>query len=327
MFDLMRRKVITLLGGAATWPLAARAQQAAKLPTIGFLGGATAAAWSSLTTAFVQRLRELGWIEGHTIVIEFRWAEGRHERMADIAGEFVRRKVDIIVTSGGAVPAAKQATSVIPIVFAIANDPVGSGVVASLSRPGGNVTGLSLQATDLAGKRLELLREAVPGLRRLAILANVDNPESVLEMGEIQKTARALGIEVTALEIQRAEVIAPAFEVIKGRADAIYVIASGLIVANRTRIHSFALSGRLPMLVNSREHVEAGGLLSYGPNLPDLYRRAADYADKILRGAKPATLPVEQPTKFDLVINLITARALGLTLPTTLLARADKVIE
>ena len=201
---MKRREFITLLGGAAAaWPLAARAQQAGKLPTIGFLGTATASAWSPWTAAFVQRLRELGWIEGRTVAIEYRWAEGRSERYAEIAAEFVRLKVDVIVTSGGAVLAAKQATSVIPIVFAVANDPLGSGLVASLARPGGNVTGLSAQQSDLAGKRLELLREVVPGLRRLAIMANVGYPAAVLEMDEVQGTARTFGFEVAKLEIRR----------------------------------------------------------------------------------------------------------------------------
>ena len=326
---MRRREFITLLGGAAAaWPLAARAQQPAKLPTIGFLGASTPSAQSQWVAAFVQRLRELGWIEGRTVAIEYRWAEGRSERFAEIAAEFVRLKVDVIVTAGtAAVLAAKQATSVIPIVFAVAGDPVGSGLVASLARPGGNVTGLSIQATDLAGKRLELLREVVPGLRRLAIMANVGNPGAVLEMGEVQAAARTLGLEVATLEIRRAEDIAPAFEALKGRADALYVCADPLVITNRIRINTLALGARLPTMHGIREYVEAGGLMSYGPNFPDLFRRAADYVDKILRGAKPADIPVEQPTKFDLVINLTTAKALGLDVPPTLLARADEVIE
>ena len=311
---MKRREFITLLGGAAAaWPLAARAQQPAKLPTIGFLGASTPSAESQWAAAFVQRLRELGWIEGRTVAIEYRWAEGRSERFAEIAAEFVRLKVDVIVTAGtAAVLAAKQATSVIPIVFAAAGDPVGTGLVASLARPGGNVTGLSIQATDLAGKRLELLREVVPGLRRLAIMANVGYPAAVLEMGEVQAAARTLGLEVATLEIRRAEDIAPAFEALKGRADALYVCADPLVTTNRIRINTLALGARLPTMHGVREYVEAGGLMSYGPNFPDLFRRAADYVDKILRGAKPADIPVEQPTKFDLVINLTTAKALGL---------------
>jgi len=317
-----------LLGGAtAAWPLAARAQQPAKLPTIGFLGGTTPATWSLFVAAFVQRLRELGWIEGRTIAIEYRWAEGRGERFAEIAAEFVRLNVDVIVTVGGAVLAAKQATSLIPIVFAAAADPVGSGLVASLARPGGNVTGLSSQFTDLAGKRLELLREMVPSLRRLAIMANAGYPAAVLEMAEVQATTRTLGLDVVTLELRRAEDIAPAFEALKGRAEALYVCAESLVTTNRVRINTLALAARLPTMHSIREYVEAGGLMSYGPNFPDLWRRAGDLVDKILRGAKPADIPVEQPTKFDLIINLTTAKALGLDVPPTLLARADEVIE
>ena len=319
---------MTLLGGAtAAWPLAARAQQPAKLPTIGFLGGTTPATWSLFVAAFVQRLRELGWIEGRTIAIEYRWAEGRGERFAEIAAEFVRLNVDVIVTVGGAVLAAKQATSLIPIVFAAAADPVGSGLVASLARSGGNVTGLSSQFTDLAGKRLELLREMVPSLRRLAIMANAGYPAAVLEMAEVQATTRTLGLDVVTLELRRAEDIAPAFEALKGRAEALYVCAESLVTTNRVRINTLALAARLPTMHSIREYVEAGGLMSYGPNFPDLWRRAGDLVDKILRGAKPADIPVEQPTKFDLIINLTTAKALGLDVPPTLLARADEVIE
>jgi ABC-type uncharacterized transport system substrate-binding protein len=329
-FDqLKRREFITLLGGAAAaWPLAARAQQPGKVPTIGFLGAPTPTIGRLWLDAFVQRLRELGWIEGRTIAIEVRWAEGRSERFAEIAAEFVRLKVDVIVThSAEPVLAAKQATSVIPIVFGTAADPVGSGLIASLARPGGNVTGLSVQFTDLAGKRFELLREVVPGLRRLAIMANVGTPGAVLEMREAQAAAHTLGLEVATLEIRRVEDIAPAFEALKGRAEALYVASDPLMNTNRVRINTLALAARLPMMHAIREYVEAGGLMSYGPNFPDLWRRTADLVDKILRGAKPGDLPVEQPTKFDLVINLTTAKALGLEVPPTLLARADEVIE
>ena len=324
---MKRRQFITLLGGAAAWPVSARAQQATKLPTIGYLGSATLATESQRMAAFVQRLRELGWVEGSTVVIDYRWAEGRTERYAEIAAEFVRLKVDVIVTVGGAVAAAKQATATIPIVFAGAGDPVGSGMVASLAQPGGNVTGLSVQSTDLAGKRLEILREIFPDVRRLAIIGNVEYAATVLEMGEAQAAARALGLEVARSEIRRAEDIAPAFEALKGAAQALYVCADATINANHARINTLALGARLPTMHGVRDYVEVGGLMAYGPNLPDLYRRAANYVDKILRGAKPADLPVEQPTKFDLVINLVTAQALGLTVPPTLLARADEVIE
>jgi ABC-type uncharacterized transport system substrate-binding protein len=276
----------------------------------------------------VRRLHELGWIEGRTITIEYRWAEGRGERFAEIAAEFVQRKVDVIVTSATeAIVAAKQATSAIPIVFAAAGDPVGTGLVASLARPGGNVTGLSVQQTDVAAKRLELLREIVPGLGRLAILGNVSGPAVVLDMREVQTTAHTLGLEVITLEIRRGEDIVPAFEAVKGRADALYVCIDPLVGTHRIRINTLVLAARLPTMHGSGEYVEAGGLMSYGPNFPDLFRRAADLVDKILRGAKPADIPVEQPRKFDLVINLTTAKALGLEVPPTLLARADEVIE
>ena len=324
---MRRREFITLLGGAAAaWPMAARAQQQ-KLPTIGLLGTASASAWGPWTAAFVKRLRELGWIEGRTIAIEYRWADGRRERFAEIAAEFVRRKVDVIVTSGAAGNAAKKATSMIPIIFAVANDPLGSGLVASLARPGGNVTGLSAQQSDLVSKRLELLREVVPGFRQLAIMANVGYPAAVLEMDEVQGTARTFGFEVAKLEIRRPEDIAPAFEALKGRAEALYVCSDPLVNANRIRINTLALVARLPTSYANREYVDAGGLMSYGPNFADLFRRSAELVDKVLRGTKPADIPVEQPTKFELVINLKTAKALGLDVPPMLLARADEVIE
>jgi putative ABC transport system substrate-binding protein len=323
-----RRKFLATLGGAAAaWPLAARAQQPG-MPVIGFLGQSTRSAASEWVAAFDKRLRELGWIEGRTVVIDYRWGEGNSERAAQLAKEFVRLKVDIIVTSGTPqVIAAKRATSVVPIVFATAGDPVGTGVVASLAHPGGNVTGLATLGADLAGKRLELLREVVPGLRRLAIMGDVDNPFTVLEFGEVQSAARTLDLEADRLEIRRAEDIVPAFEALKGREDALYVCTDALANANRIRINTLALGARLPTMHGSRDYVEAAGLMSYGPNFPAMFRRAGDYVDKILRGAKPADLPIEQPTKFDLIVNLVTAKALGLTLPPTLLARADEVIE
>jgi putative ABC transport system substrate-binding protein len=230
------------------------------------------------------------------------------ERFGEIAAEFVRLKVDVIVTTGGAVVAAKQATAVIPIVFAAAVDPVGDGLVASLARPGSNVTGLSIQATDTSGKRLELLREVVSGLRQLAIMGNVGYPAVVLEMGEVQTLARTLGVEVALLEIRQAKDISPAFDALKNHADGLYVCGDPLVTANRVRINTLALGARLPTMHGFRELVEAGGLMSYGPNFPDLFRHAAGLVDKILRGAKPSSLPVEQPTKFDFVINLITVR-------------------
>ena len=324
---MRRREFITLIGGAAaTLPLAARAQNADKRPTIGFLG-ADAAGWRPWTDAFVTRLRELGWIEGRTVTIEYRWTEGRPDRVAEMAAEFVRRKVDVIVTYGGAVATLKQATSVIPIVFAIAGDPVGSGFVESLARPGGNITGMSLQQHDIASKRIELLRDVVPNLRRLAILFNAGYPASVFEAGEVQAAAHTLGLEVASHEIRRAEDIAPVFETLKSQADALYVVDDTLIIANRTSIITLALGARLPTIFGNRDYVQAGALMSYGPNYPALFRRAADFVDKILRGTKPADIPVEQPTIFGLVVNLTTAKALGLTIPPSFLSLADELVE
>ena len=324
---MRRREFIRLFSSTVVaWPLAARAQQAGKLPTIGFLGS-DASAWSPYTAAFVQRLRELGWIEDRTIAIQYRWSEGRAARNAEIAAEFVRLKVDVIVTIAFAASAVKQATSVIPIVFPLGIDPVGGDLIGSLAQPGGNVTGLTTQQSDLAGKRLELLREVLPQLRRLAIVGNVGFPQAVLEMGKVQAEARTLGLEVAPLEIRRVEDIAPAFESLKAQADALYVVGDAFVQANRTRIITFSLSARLPTIVGIREFVQAGALMSYGPNFLGQFRRAAELVDKILRGTKPGDIPVEQPTKFELVINLTTAKALGLTMPPTLLARADEVIE
>jgi putative ABC transport system substrate-binding protein len=318
---MRRREFITIVGGtivggvAAAWPLAARAQQRGKLPTIGFLGSATSAAWAPWTAAFLQRLRELG------------WAEGRNERGAEIAAEFARLKVDVIVTTGSSALAVKEAISTVPVVFALWSDPIGSGYIASLARPGGNATGLSLQSLDTAAKRLELVREVVPGLRRLAILARLDHPRHVVEVGEVETAARTLGLDVTTSNVRRAEDIAPAIDGLKGRADALHVVSDPLLLANRIRINTLALGARLPTMHSFREAVEFGGLLSYGANMPDLWRRAAELVDKILRGTKPADLPVEQPTKFDFVVNLITAKALDLTVPPSVLARANEVIE
>jgi putative tryptophan/tyrosine transport system substrate-binding protein len=302
--------------------------QSGKLPTIGYLGGGGPISQRAGVDAFVQRLRELGWIDGRTVAIEYRWGEGRPERYVEFADEFVRRKVDLIFANGTEpAVAAKRATSIIPIIFPTAGDPIGSGLVSSLARPGGNVTGLSNLGTDLAAKRLEILREVFPGLRRLPVMANVDYSGAVFERNEIDAAARTLGLEVVPLPIRRAEDIASALEELKGRAEALYTTGDPLMNAQRLRINTFALAARLPTMFSQREYLEAGGLMSYGPNFPDLNRRAADYVDKVLRGAKPADLPVEQPTKFDLVVNLITARAIGITVPPTLLTRADEVIE
>jgi putative ABC transport system substrate-binding protein len=324
---MRRREFITLLSGAATWPLAARAQQP-RMPVIGFLGAATPAVARQWFTVFAVRLAELGWVEGRNVTIEIRWAEGRGERAAEIAAEFVRLKVDVIATWGTASAlAAKSATSAIPIVFAVATDPIGSGLVESLARPGGNVTGLSVQTIDLAGKRLELLREVVPDLRRLSIMANVGVPDTAAEMREVEALAGTLGLDVAVLQIRQAEDIAPAFDRLKPGTQALFVVGDSLTFTNRAQINSLAQRAHLPTIYSIREFVAAGGLMSYGTNFPDLFQRAADYVNKILHGAKPADIPVEQPIKFDLAINLKTAKALGLTVPPSLLALADEVIE
>jgi putative tryptophan/tyrosine transport system substrate-binding protein len=310
---IARREFIPLLGGTAAWPVAALAQQP-KLPTIGYLGPTTLAVSAPRLAAFQQRLRELGWIDGRNVAIEYRWADGSNERTAEFAAEFVRRKVDVIVTGGApGVAAAKQATSVIPIVFQVVNDPVSIGLIESLARPGANVTGVSNQSAELAGKRLELLREIVPGLRRLAIIANADNPDAATDL-------RQSGV-------RSAKDIIAAFSAVKDRVQAIYAVADPLVNSSRARIHTLAMAAHLPSVYNAREFVEAGGLMSYGPNAPDLFRRSADFVDKILRGAKPADIPVEQPNRFDLVINLTTANALSLTIPESFLLHADEVIE
>jgi putative tryptophan/tyrosine transport system substrate-binding protein len=323
-----KREFITGIGSAATWPLVARAQQARQLPIIGYVAPTNPLVPSRSTGAFLQRLRELGWIEGQTIAIESRWAAGRTERLDEIAAEFVQLKVDLIVTSStNDSIVMKRVAPQIPMVFAVSGDPVGVGLVASLARPGGNVTGLSNQSTDAVGKRLQLLREIVPGLHRLAILANPSGPQAKVEMSEVQAAARTLGLDVPTSEMRQTADVNSAFELVKSRADALYIVPDPLANTNRILIGTLALGARLPMMCGFREFVEAGCLMSYGPNLPDLYRRAAEFADKILRGAKPGDIPVEQPTKFELVINLKSAKALGLTVPPALLARADEVIE
>ena len=325
---MLRRDFITLLGVVAAWPVAAPAQQVAKLRRLGFLGSSSPSAMSPWIAAFVQRLVELGWVDGRTLAIDYRFAEGRSDRYTEIADDFVRQKVDVIVTYGTPpTKAAKEATAVIPIVFAAAADPVATGLVAGLARPGGNITGLSLQQSDIVGKKLELLREILGHFQKLAVTGNVANPGSALEIEEVTKAAGKLGINIITLELRRAEDITPAFEALNGRAEALYVSTDPLVLSNVDRINALALDARLPTIYNGKEYLASGGLLSYGPNYPDLFRHAADFVDKILRGAKPDDLPVEQPTKFDLVINIRTAKALGITIQPTLLARADEVIE
>jgi putative ABC transport system substrate-binding protein len=329
---LRRREFVASLCSAAlssvVAPLSARAQQPGKRPTVGFLGATTPTIWGVFVSAFLQRLRELGWTDGQNIVIEYRWAEGRESRYAEFAAELVRRKVDIIVTAGTpAVLAAMKATTTIPIVFAAAGDPVRTGLVVSLARPGGNVTGLSNQQTDLGGLRLELLREIMPGLKRVAVLGNVDSPIITLEMNSVLAAAAKLDLEAFRLEVKKSEDIDAGIESLKGRADALYVCSDPLVTTHRVRINTLAVSQKLPTMYAFREYVQAGGLISYGPNFPDLFRRSGDYVNKILRGAKPADIPVEQPVKFDLIVNNTTARALGLIIPETFLVRANEVIE
>jgi putative ABC transport system substrate-binding protein len=325
---MRRRDFIAVIGGAAAWPFGVCAQQITKLPTIGFMGAGTSSVYTQWVNAFVERLRAHGWIDGRTVTIEYRWMEGRSERATEIAAEFARMKVNVIVTSSTPVVlATKKATSDIPIVFAAAGDPVGNGLVASLARPGGNVTGLSIQAAEIAGKRIELLRGMLPSLSRLAIMGNGANGAVMAEARETQAAAHTLGIDVTTFEILRSEEIAPTFQKLKDRFDALYVPAEPLANTNRKRIGSFAIAAHLPTMFGSSEYVEASGLMSYGPNFADLFRRVADFVDKILRGSNPADIPVEQPTKFDFVINLTTAKLLGLTVPPSLLATADEVIE
>jgi putative tryptophan/tyrosine transport system substrate-binding protein len=312
-----------LSGAAAFWPLAARAQQPAKLPSIGILDPA---ALLPRIAATRQRLQELGWVDGRTVTIEYRQAP--EQRFDEILAEFVRRKVDVIFTFGTPpVIAAKKATSSIPIVFVSVGDPIGSGLVTSLARPGGNVTGVANQTTDIAGKRVGLLREMLPNLRKLAVMTRMDNPSSVAELREVQAAAGTLGIQALPLEIRRAEDIGPAFESLRERPDALYVVIDALLSFHAIRINTLALGSRLPTMHGGRELVEAGGLMSYGADYQDLWRRGADYIDKILRGTKPADIPVEQPTKFDFIINQTTAKALAIEVPLSLLGRANQVIE
>ncbi len=307
--------------------LPAGAQQKA-VPVVGLLYTSTPLLGKARVAAFVQRLSELGWADGRTIAIDLRWGEGSAQRVDAIVAEFVERKVDVIVMNGDAqVREAMRRTASIPIVISSAADPVGNGLVASLARPGGNVTGLSLSLTETTGKRLELLREVVPSLRRLAILGNFANPSVALEREAAEAAARTFGWEVLRAEIRRSDDLAPAFEAIGGRADALYVCVDPLVGTNGRRINELALAQRLPAMHSFRELVEAGGLICYGPDVTDMFRRAAEVTDRILRGARPSDLPVEQPTKFALVVNLRTAQALGLTLTPSILARADEVIE
>jgi putative ABC transport system substrate-binding protein len=326
---MRRREFITLAGSAAiAWPLATRAQQPASRLTIGYLSGGTVATQGPWIAAFARRLGELGWIEGRDAIIERRLAEGHNERFAALAAELVDRKVDVIVTTGTpATAAVKRLTTKIPIVFVGLGDPVGVGLVASLARPGGNMTGLSNQHRDVAGKRLTLLRTVVPALRRLAILANANNPAEMLEVRDIKGFASELGLELTIPEVHQPQDVTAAFEGLNDRADALYVLFGGLEITSQVEINTRALQARLATMHGDRGLVETGGLMAYGPNFVDLHQRAAELVAKILHGADPGSIPVEQPTKFEFVLNLKTAKALGLDIPPTLLALADEVIE
>ncbi len=325
---MRRREFITLLGGgAAAWPLAARSQSGGKVYRIGYFSAGTVI--PHLRNVFHDALGALGWIEGKNVVYEYRYADNQLDRLPELATELVRLNVDIITAMGTLAPlAAKRATSTIPIVMTTAGDPLGSGLVISLARPGGNVTGLSLMAPDLGGKRLELLKEVLPGVFRVGILWNAANPYSALVFKETESAARILGIELRSIEVRSPDdfdgALAASTRLLVG---ALITVEDPLTVGHRKRIADFAAINRLPAIYGLREFVDAGGLMAYGAHLADLQRRAAGYVDKIIKGAKPADLPVEQPTKFELVVNLKTAKALDLEVPPSLLARADEVIE
>jgi putative ABC transport system substrate-binding protein len=322
---MKRREFVALLGGAVVSSYPVHAQQ---VRTIGLLGSGSEAAQREWTAAFVQRIAQVGWTEGGNLKIVYRWADGNNERFAEIAAEFVKLNVDLILTHN-TLPtlAAKQVTSVIPIVFATAGDPVGSGIVASLARPGGNVTGLSGQAPDTAGKRIELLRELTPGLESLGVLSESGNPYAALDVKEVQRAARTFNIQVHIVLLQPGDELDVALDSLKGRVQALYVLPIPRFYASRVQLNAGSLAAKLPTMYVIREYVEAGGLISYGPNWPSMWRRAADLVAKVLNGVKPGDIPVEQPTQFDLIINARTAKALGLEVPPALLARADEVIE
>jgi putative ABC transport system substrate-binding protein len=325
-----RRAFITLLGGAAVaWPLSAHAQQAAKVPRIGFLGNSTAVLETNLVGPFRDGLRDLGYEEGRNIVIEYRWAEGEYERLPALIGELIASKVDVIVTAGTpASLAVKRATSSVPLVMIAVGEPVATGLVASLARPGGNVTGVTSISPEIEGKRLELLREVVPGVSHIAVLWNAASPVQVIQERETRAAAQVLGMKMLSLGIRTREDIDDAFAaIVRERPGALFVLADRLFLHHRTRIMDFAVQHHLPGVHAYRELVEAGGLMSYGPSYADMHRRAATFVDKILKGEKPADLPVERPVKFELVVNLKAAKALGLDVPPMLLARADEVIE
>jgi putative ABC transport system substrate-binding protein len=325
-----RRDVITLLGGAAAaWPLAARAQQSAKVPRIGFLGNSTATLEANLLGPFREGLRELGYQEGRNLAIEFRWADGTYERFPALIAELIALNVDLIVTAGTpASLAVKKATTSTPLVMVAVGDPVATGLVATLARPGGNITGLTSISSEMEGKRLELLKEAVPSISHVAVLWNAISPIQIIDERETQAAAQTLGVKVLSLGVRSTEEIEDAFAaIIRERPGGLLVLADRLFLHNRARIMSFAAQNRLPGVYAYREFVEAGGLMAYGPSYADMHRRAAWYVDRILKGTKPADLPVQAPAKFELVVNLRAAKALGVSLPPQLLGRADEVIE
>jgi ABC-type uncharacterized transport system substrate-binding protein len=328
MSDIRRREFITLLGGAAAWPLAARAQQPTKIARIGFMRAAGPN--EKEFDAFRSGLRALGYVEGQNIVIEQRYATGAYDRLGELAAELVRLKTDVIVVDGPpAAKAAKAATADIPIVFTLAVDPVADGLVASMAQPGANLTGLTLSVGyQLAGKRVELLKDIKPDLARLAVLKNPDQPASSPYLSEAEKVARVLGLTVRTFDARSPGDLPAAFAaMVEWRADGLITLNDGMLYSQRERVVMLARENRLASLHPETGFVEAGGLVSYGPSLPDLFLRAATYVDKILKGAKPADLPIEQPTKFDLVVNLKAAQALGLTVGREFLLRADGVIE
>jgi putative ABC transport system substrate-binding protein len=327
---MKRRDFIALLGGAAvTWPLEARAQQTRNVFRIGFLGNSTAALEANLVEPFREGLRDLGYVEGQNILIEYRWAEGKYERFPALTAELIALKVDVIVTAGTpASLAVKKAATSIPLVMVAVGDPVATGLVASLGRPGGNITGLTSISSEMEGKRLELLREVVPTLSHIAVLWNAASPIQVIDERETQAAAQVLGIKMLSLGVRTREDIEDALTtIVREQPGALLVLADRLFLHHRTHLMDFAAQHRLPGAHAYRELVEAGGLMSYGPSYADMQRRAATYVDKILKGAKPADLPVQAPTKFELVINHKAANALGIDVPPTLLARADEVIE
>jgi putative tryptophan/tyrosine transport system substrate-binding protein len=329
---MMRRREFTmLLGIAAAWPMAAQAQQTGKVSRIGYLGTSSPSLERPLVDAFRQKLRDLGRVEGENIAIEYRWAQGRDDQLPSLALELVRLKPDVIVTTGTpGTLAAKQATSTIPIVFASSGNPVLGGLVASYARPGGNITGFTILGPDLEGKRLELLKDTVSGLSRVAVLWNPTNPGLTAGYYQQMRTsATALGVTVSvAAEIRRPDDLENAFAAIaKERPHALFVLADRLLLAHRTQIVNFAATSQLPGMYPYREYVDAGGLMSYAPSDIDQFRRTAVYVDRILKGTKPADLPVEEPTKFEFVINMKTAKALRLTIPNSLQLLADEVIE